>query len=185
MIKIPGGEFKSGPDKKISSVKGFYMDKYEVSFHEFKEFDKTLEIPKGKGDYPVAEISYFEAEAYCKSIGRRLPTKIEWERAASGDGDRKYPWGNEFDVKKANTAESKRGGTVPINSYKSGQSPYGVMNMSGNVIEWVNAWAGPDKKYRFQMGGSYFDDKERSTVFSTLKSIPDDIHPYTGFRCAK
>ena len=185
MVKIPGGEFASGPDKKISNIKEFYIDKFEVPFFEFKIFDKTLEIPKGKEAHPVNEVSYFDAEAYCKSLGKRLPTEQEWKRAAGGDGDRKYPWGNEFNTDNANTIESNKGGTVPVNSYKSGQSPYGVMNMSGNVFEWVNAWAGPDKKYRLQMGGSYFDSKERSTVSSTLKSIPDDTHPYSGFRCAK
>ncbi len=185
MVKIPGGEFKSGSDKKISNVKEFYIDKYEVPFFEFKKFDKTLEVPEGKGAYPVAEVSYFEAAAYCKSLGKRLPTAIEWERAAGGDGDRKYPWGNEFNSDKANTMEAEIGGTVPVSSYKSGQSPYGAVNMSGNVFEWVNAWSGPDKKYRLQMGGSYFDGKEKSTVSSTLQSIPDDVHPYTGFRCAK
>ena len=185
MIKIPGGEFKSGLTNKISSVKEFYIDKFEVPFFEFKKFDKTLEIPKDKGAHPVSEISYFDAEAYCKSLGKRLPTATEWERAAGGDGGRKYPWGNEFSTDKANTAESNIGSTVPVGSFKSGQSVYGVANMSGNVFEWVNAWAGPDKKYRLQMGGSYFDSSEKSTVSSTLQSIPDDTHPYSGFRCAK
>ena len=185
MVKIPGGEFKSGLDKKIVKIKEFHIDKFEVPFFEFKKFDKTLGVPEGKGSHPVSEVSYFDAEAYCKSLGKRLPTAIEWERAASGDGDRKYPWGNEFNTEKANTSESNIGGTVPVNSHKSGQSVYGVMNMSGNVFEWVNAWAGPDKKYRLQMGGSYFDNMEKSTVSSTLQSIPDDTHPYTGFRCAK
>ncbi|MFQ5430968.1 MAG: formylglycine-generating enzyme family protein [Nitrospinota bacterium] len=185
MVKIPGGEFKSGPDKKISNVKEFYIDKFEVPFFEFHKFDKTIEVPEGKGSHPVSEISYFAAEAYCKSLGKRLPTRLEWEKAARGDDGRKYPWGNKFDAEKANTLEANIGNTVPISSHKNGQSPYGVMNMSGNVIEWVNEWDGPDKKYRLQIGGSYFDNMKRSTVFSTLKSIPDDTHPYTGFRCAK
>jgi formylglycine-generating enzyme required for sulfatase activity len=184
MVKIPAGEFKSGSDNEIKSVKEFHIDKYEVPFFEFKKFDKTVEVPKGKGAYPVAEVSYFDAAAYCKSLGKRLPTATEWEMAAGG-GKGQYPWGNEFDTKNANTVEASIGGTVPVSSYKSGQSPYGAINMSGNVFEWVDAWDGPDKKYRIQMGGSYFDDKERCTVSSALKSIPDDIHPYTGFRCAK
>jgi len=185
MVKIPGGEFKSGKDNKTADVKGFKIDKFEVTFAEFNKYDKETPVPAGKGNYPVSEISYFDAEGYCKSLGKRLPTMPEWEKAARGDDGRKYPWGNQFDSKNANTQESGVGETVAVGSYKGGKSPYGVMDMSGNVWEWVNAWASKDKKYRVVMGGSYFEEAGNSTVYSTLKSIPDDIHSYIGFRCAK
>jgi formylglycine-generating enzyme required for sulfatase activity len=185
MIKIPGGEFKSGKDNKSANVKGFKIDKFEVTFAEFNSHDKDIAIPEGKENNPVSEISYFDAEGYCKSLGKRLPTRLEWEKAARGEDGRKYPWGNQFNIKNANTHESGAHGTVPVGSYKGGKSPYGVMDMSGNVWEWVNAWASKDKKYRIVMGGSYFEEKDNSTAYSNLRSIPDDIHGYIGFRCVK
>jgi formylglycine-generating enzyme required for sulfatase activity len=185
MVKIPGGNFKSGKDRKPASVKEFRIDKMEVTFAQYKIFDKNIVIPQGKNNYPVSEISYFDAKGYCKSMGKRLPTMHEWEKAARGDDGRKYPWGNKFDPKKANTQESGFGDTVSVGSFKDGKSPYGVMDMTGNVWEWVDAWASEDKKYRLVMGGSFFDEENMNTAYSTLMSIPDDIHTYIGFRCAK
>lgn len=185
MIKIPGGEFKSGPDMKPVKVEAFEIDKYEVTNAQFKSFMKEHEIPDGRDNHPVVEISYFDAEAYCKSIGKRIPTMHEWEKAARGDDGRLYPWGPEFDSSKANTMESGIGKTTPVGKFEAGASPYGAMDMTGNVWEWVDAWASDDMRYRYTMGGSFFDDKNNGTVFATLKSIPDDIHTFIGFRCAK
>lgn len=185
MIKIPGGKFKSGKDNKTADVKDFQIDKFEVTFAEFNKYDKETEVPAGKENHPVTEISYFDADGYCKSLGKRLPTRFEWEKAARDGDGRKYPWGNEYNSKKTNSQETGIGGTAAVGSFKSGKSPYGVMDMSGNVWEWVNAWAGKDKKYRLVMGGSYFEDAGKVTAYSTLQSIPDDVHTYIGFRCAK
>lgn len=185
MVEIPGGEFQSGKNKKTVNVKKFQIDKFEVTFAEFNKYDKETTVPDGKKTYPVSEISYFDAEGYCKSIGKRLPTTLEWEKAARGEDGRMYPWGDKFDSKNANTQESGVSEPVAVGSYKGGKSVYGVMDMSGNVWEWVNGWASDDKKYRLIMGGSYFEDANNSKVFSTLQSIPDDIHSYIGFRCAK
>ncbi len=185
MIDIPGGDYKSGPSKKTVKVEKFSIDTYEVTNAEYKEVNKNFEIPAGKEKNPVQEISYFDAEAYCKALGKRLPTLFEWEKAARGTDGRLYPWGNDFDKSKTNTVESGKGGTVPVGSYPNGKSPYGVMDMAGNLWEWVDAWDSAEKKYRLSMGGSYFDDEENAKVFSELKSIPDDEHEYVGFRCAK
>jgi len=185
MVKIPAGDFKTGPDMKTVNVGEFSIDKYEVTNAQFKKFYNDLEFEAGKENHPVVEISYFDAESYCKSIGKRLPTDLEWEKAARGEDGRLYPWGPTFDSKKANTNESGIGSTTPVGSFKDGASPYGVMDMSGNVWEWVDAWVDADKQYRETRGGSFFDDRKKSTVIGTLKSIPDDIHTFIGFRCAK
>ncbi|HEB71719.1 MAG TPA: hypothetical protein ENI77_03765 [Nitrospirae bacterium] len=185
MVEIAGGEFKSGAALKAINVKTFHIDKYEVTQEKIAKSIKDWEIPTGKEDHPATEVTYFDAEAYCKSVGKRLPTALEWEKAARGDDGRIYPWGNDFDSAKANTVESGAGSTVPVGSFKSGVSPYGVHDMSGNVWEWVNGWDGNDKKYRIVMGGSFFDNAKNGKVFSVLKSIPDDSHTYVGFRCAK
>jgi len=185
MIEIPEGSFQAGPEKKSVDVKKFSIDKFEVTSEQYKSFKKELAIPAGKEKLPVSEVSYFDAEAYCKSLGKRLPTLFEWEKAARGTDGRDYPWGNKFDAGKANTIESDKNSSVPVGSYEKGKSPYGVMDMAGNVWEWVDAWDSTDKRYRLSLGGSYFDDAEHARVYEALKSIPDDMHEYVGFRCAK
>lgn len=185
MIKIPGGKFKSGPDGQSREVKTFYIDKHEVTNAEFKKFQKEFEFEQGNANLPVVEISYASAEEYCKSVGKKLPTALQWEKAARGTDGRIYPWGNDFDPQKANTQESSKESPVAVGSYPEGKSPYGAMDMCGNVWEWVDGWESEDKRYRIVMGGSFFDDQNKCTAFSTLKSIEDDIHTYLGFRCAK
>ncbi|MBI5636669.1 MAG: SUMF1/EgtB/PvdO family nonheme iron enzyme [Nitrospinae bacterium] len=185
MVEIPAGDYKSGPSKKTVKVEKFSIDTNEVTNAQYKEFRKEFEIPAGKEKHPVAEISYFDAEAYCKAVGKRLPTRNEWEKAARGTDDREYPWGSKFEKGKANTLESEKNGTTPVGSYPKGASQYGVMDMAGNLWEWVDAWDSGEKKYRIAMGGSYFEDGDMSKVYTELKSIPDDQHEYMGFRCAK
>lgn len=185
MIQIPEGEFLSGPNKTKASVKAFEIDKFEVTNAQFKEFNKEHTIPAGKENNPAADVTYFDAEAYCKAGGKRLPTSAEWEKAARGSDGRIFPWGNKADPGKANVVESGKTGTIAVGSSKENASPYGVMDMSGNVWEWVDAYADTEKQYRVLMGGSFFDDINNSTVYSKLRSIPDDPHDYYGFRCAK
>lgn len=185
MIIIPGGDFKSGSVGKIRNVETFYIDKYEVTNAQFQKIHKDLDFPKGKENHPVVEVSYADAEEYCKSVGKRVPTSLEWEKAARGTDGRIYPWGNTFDPKKANTLESNKNDTVAVGSFPGGKSPYGVMDISGNVWEWVDGWKSKDKMYRLVMGGSFFENEDKNTTFSTLSSIEDDVHTYIGFRCAK
>ena len=96
-------------------------------------------------DYPMANVTWYGADAYCKAIGRRLPTEAEWERAARGDDGRIYPWGNTWDPTKASTRRPASGeaSTVAVSSFPLGASPYGVLNMAGNVAEWVSDWYDP------------------------------------------
>jgi formylglycine-generating enzyme required for sulfatase activity len=93
-------------------------------------------------DYPVSAISWDEAYAYCTWVGGRLPTEAEWEKAARGETMRAYPWGNEEpNCNLANSRDDRMGAcvgdTAPVGSYPLGASPYGVMDMAGNVWEWV------------------------------------------------
>ncbi|MCP4543245.1 MAG: SUMF1/EgtB/PvdO family nonheme iron enzyme [Chloroflexi bacterium] len=104
----------------------------------------------GYADHPVIELTWYGARAYCEWIGGRLPTEAEWEKAASWDPEtgakRIYPWGNEWDSSKVNADRPITGTTevgihtVPVGSNSAGASLYGVMDMSGNVWEWVGDW---------------------------------------------
>jgi formylglycine-generating enzyme required for sulfatase activity len=114
-----------------------------------------------KSNHPVVQVSWDDALAYCqwlaKVTGRsyRLPTEAEWEKAARGTDGRIYPWGNEWDAKRCNTNESGPGDTTPVEAYPQGASPYGVLDMAGNVWEWTSTLWGkdrekPDFKYPYQ-----------------------------------
>lgn len=100
--------------------------------------------PRGKEDHPVVGISWFEANAYARWVGKRLPKSAEWERAASWSaglngrgGECRYPWGNAFDPSRANTWVGGPGTTVKVDEYYSGCTPNGVYQLIGNVWEWV------------------------------------------------
>lgn len=185
MVLIPGGKFLFGDTKQEITLKDFYIDKTEVTNEEFKKFQSGQIYPPQEGKFPVREISWFDAADYCKWAGKRLPTEEEWEKAARGTDGRRYPWGTKFESKRANTAEM--GGKVAaVGSFPTGASPYGVLDMSGNVWEWTDNWYGDEKKYKVIRGGSYFEPGEDMTQLTKkLKSIPDDTHEYIGFRCVK
>ncbi|MBI5097304.1 MAG: SUMF1/EgtB/PvdO family nonheme iron enzyme, partial [Nitrospirae bacterium] len=82
MVLVPGGKFLYGEDKKETSLKTFYIDKYEVTNEDYKKIKTEHAFPSKEGKYPVREISWFDAEEYCKGTGKRLPTEEEREKAA-------------------------------------------------------------------------------------------------------
>jgi|GEM_PF-580956 len=149
--------------------------------------------PPCKDRHPVSGVSWYEASAYCAFRGWRLPTEAEWEFAARGTDGRLYPWGNEFDASLCTTKERHGRETVPVGSMLGGQSPFGVLHMSGNVAEWV---AERFRPYRgTELSDWYEDDRIVRNTFGGTPEIlrasvrtnypPNRRHPGFGFRCAK
>jgi iron(II)-dependent oxidoreductase len=144
------------PQHKVF-LDAFFIDKYEVSNADYTKFVEATghrnsifwDNPKfNHPDQPVVGVTWGDAVAYAEWVGKRLPTEAEWEKAARGTDGRIWPWGNEFDPTKCNfDDEGKFDGhldgyamAAPVDSFQNGASPYGALNMVGNVAEWVSDW---------------------------------------------
>jgi|GEM_PF-1517557 len=147
-----GGEGSGRPLKRVL-VSDFAIAETEVTNAQYAEFVKATnyrapshwkngELPEEAEDFPVTGVSLADAEAYCKWLAAkinlpvRLPTEAEWELAARGRENNKYPWGNEWDAKAAVAAETG-GKVVAVKSFPLNRSPFGAFDMAGNVWEWT------------------------------------------------
>ncbi len=189
----------------------FYIDKVEVTNRKYKEFVdatghrppanwKNGTYPPGLGDHPVTFVSWSDAKEYCEWLGKRLPTEAEWEKAARGTEGLRFPWGNEYDPKKLN-AMGDYGGTTPVGMFPEGASPYGVLDMAGNVQEWTADWYKPypgndfkdedyGEKFKVVRGGGWGGIGHYSlSVYlrTSYRNIapPNGRYNDVGFRCAK
>lgn len=158
--------------KREVTLDAFYIDKYEVINREYKQFlDASSHkppayweagvYPNEQADYPVHSIDWHDAHSYCLSLGKRLPAEAEWEKAARGTDGRSFPWGNDYDPKKAN-GQGAFGGPVKVGNYEKGRSPYGLYDMSGNVAEWVADW------YKAYPGSGY-EDTDYGKKFKVIR----------------
>jgi formylglycine-generating enzyme required for sulfatase activity len=97
--------------------------------------------PGAKADHPVVLVSVADAEAFCRwrHRGGRLPAEVEWERASRGDDGRIFPWGDEWDAARLNSAAGGPGGTTPVGRYPAGASPHGILDAVGNVFQWTSS----------------------------------------------
>jgi formylglycine-generating enzyme required for sulfatase activity len=221
LVRIPAGEFLMGSDtKKDSQARDDETPQHKVTLDEYwigktpvtnaqyavyaKAAGKKFEMPKGKENHPVVDVTWNDAAAFCQWLSQasgqnvRLPTEAEWEKAARGSDGRIYPWGDEWDAKKCNTRESGIGGTTPVGKFSpQGDSPYGCVDMAGNVWEWCADWyadsyyansptknpAGPEKgDVRALRGGSFYHDAQVARCALRLRHHPPDGNWNLGFR---
>ena len=135
------------------TLPGFYIDRHEVTQDDYLRFVReTGHRPPphwrsgaykvGTGRRPVTFVDWYDADDYCRWRGKRLPTEAEWEKAARGPDGRAYPWGERFQAGRAHLSPAADVAMqpAPVGSYPAGASPYGVLDMVGNVWEWTESW---------------------------------------------
>jgi formylglycine-generating enzyme required for sulfatase activity len=157
----------------------------------------------GYEEHPMVQVTWFGAKAYCEYFSWRLPTELEWEKAARGTDERAYPWGNEIARNNANFYSSydifektfgKLGDTTPVGFYNgsvyegyqtlNSKSPYGLYDMAGNVWQWTGD-VYDDQHYRYLRGGSKQDYGYNLRVWTRNSAAPYYFSPNVGFRCAR
>ena len=219
MVYVPSGEFIMGsewgeldeePRHKVY-LDAYYIDKYEVTNEEYEKCieasccerqsvqARTYLEPKK----PAVAVGFDNAVAYCEFAGKRLPTEAEWEKAARGTDERRYPWGNEWNPDWVNMRRPGDGfdATAPVGSFPENVSPYGAYDMAGNAWEWTQDYysedyyeksekknpKGPDQGVRRVMrGGSWcYDVPLYVTAHNRSDGRPWIRKKYVGFRCAK
>ena len=217
MITIPAGWFLMGQDEGRSSnqpQRRIYLDAFaigrtEVTNSDFAGYiaETGAQVPgwdarvlEDHADEPVVGVLWEEADAYCRWAGKRLPTEAEWEKAARGTDGRRYPWGDTWDPSRANTAEGGPGSVLPVGSFPAGASPYGALDLAGNVAEWVADYFdptyytyGPDHNPRGPSqvldhglrGGSWASPRTHAQTFFRDSSHCAQPNPRVGFRCAQ
>jgi formylglycine-generating enzyme required for sulfatase activity len=218
-VLIPAGSFVMGDDENSPRreifIDAFYLDKFEVTVGRYAKFlQATGNVkapeewenvdPKSGADFPVVGVDWQDAENYCRWTGKRLPTEAEWEKAARGMDERKYPWGNDPPTAdRARFAQPYqnpvyKAGVAPVGAEAKGASPFGIFDLSGNASEWVADWfsesfprsdvrnpKGPaNGSGKVLRGGGWYDPPERITATRRMYASPTHRSDDIGFRCA-
>lgn len=214
MVWVPAGQFQMGmeaanPDARpvhcVTITRGFWLGKCEVTNAQYKAFCQqakyTFPARNDHGDdHPVAYVNWDDAMAYCKHFGLSLPTEAQWEWAARGPENRKYPWGNDYDPGKFCSKQNvgPNGATYPVGSFPTGASWCGALDMAGNVWEWCSDWydakyygkcpandpAGqPKGTYHVVRGGGWLNFGNLCLTSVRSYYLPFAGYKHGGFRC--
>jgi serine/threonine protein kinase len=220
-LLVAAGPFVMGPHRREVFLDAFYVDKTPVTNRQFARFLAVTayrptdantgrfvahwargSIPRGLEDHPVVNVSWDDACAYASWAGKRLPTEAEWEKAARGTDGRKYPWGKIDPSPTRAHYGGKSRGTAPVGAYPEGASPYGALDMAGNVWEWcedVDDPAfyedGPSRNPRSTLrparplyvmrGGSWLFGAQSLRTYSRTSFEPHYRFAGGGFRCVR
>jgi serine/threonine protein kinase len=221
MVLVPGGAFPLGPNRREVRIDAFYVDRTPVTNLEFMTFVTVTgyrpaddgasrflvhlrggKLPPALEKHPVVYVSWDDARAYAAWAGKRLPTEAEWEKAARGTDGRKYPWGRaEPGPKRANYGRNS-GGTTPVGAFPEGASPFGILDLAGNVWEWCEDYDDPafyddgppynpkntrrtPKPQLVMRGGSWMYGPRSLRTFSRTGFEAHYRFAGGGFRCAR
>lgn len=208
-------QFSNEMPQRAIYLDAFYIDVTEVNNTEYAACVQAracnAPVPDGEdynpgdyfhnsaySEYPVIRISWHDARAYCQWLGESLPTEAQWEKAARGIDGRLFPWGDQWDCTRANTEECGGNRLHPIGSFPDGASPYGVLDMAGNVWEWIEDAFNPDYyniapgrnpppaeggNERVLRGGGYSSFQHYVRTTNRGFATPGTASSYRGFRC--
>ncbi|MHB9036770.1 MAG: formylglycine-generating enzyme family protein [Armatimonadota bacterium] len=207
MILIPSGPFIMGLNKKEVKricrrfdlateslavtmpqrdvdLPDFYIDKFPVTNAEFYRFviETGMDWTYGEDNLPAVNVTYHMAKTYAEWAGKRLPTEEEWEKAARGRLGMLFPWGGTWNPDRLSSSVGGLGSLSPVDAHPMGSSPYGVMNMAGNVWEWTSIRHSDDA--RVIKGGSFKVSEPYQFICSYKSFMPEtDSGDCIGFRC--
>jgi iron(II)-dependent oxidoreductase len=213
MVKVAAGAFMMGGTKnenekprRSETLPLYYLDRTEVSFRQYLNFCSrtgrrppvsiTLmgQVPEAVLSLPAANVTWDDADSYCRWAGKRLPAEAEWEKACAGESGREYPWGNGWNGSACVNRTNSNNRAAPVGSHPGCQSPYGALDLAGNVWEWTADWykAYPGSPLKFDLtgqervvkGGSFFYSIYLLRCADRYHLPPDDFSDQNGFRCA-
>lgn len=222
MVWVPAGEFHmgSGNDDKDAFadekpqhrvyLDGYWIYKHDVTVADYKAFciSTSRAMPEAPpwgwiDSHPMVNVTWEDACAYALWAGAKLPTEAQWEKAARGADGQKYPWGNNWEAQYCRHGSRDTNRTAPVGSYTQDISPYGCMDMGGNVMQWCHDWfndsyykvtplrnpTGPNSGKRHALKGGSWDDVSPGIDFRCANRSFDDSDPSSekseiiGFRC--
>jgi gamma-glutamyl hercynylcysteine S-oxide synthase len=213
-VQHPWEKHPSRSQKHSLDIPSFYLDKFPVTNKQYKKFIdatgywpkddhnflkdwKNKAYPLGWDNKPITWVSIEDARAYASWAGKRLPHEWEWQYAAQGNDNRQYPWGNNMDITKMPPPDSSRVMRAPtnVNAFPQGASPFGVLDMVGNIWQWTDEYIDEHTRSAILKGGGYYKAATSDWYFPRayelnkynkylLMSPGIDRSGTIGFRCA-